>query len=196
MAESRTIYSGSAKIVEISVEDVPKWVAAKLPANDENACMLVHTVETPNGSRYDVKTELTHRELSGNLLRVFSAKVEGRSPSQMDVAIEQLVRQGLLKKPNKDTAPEAIINGYDITSAADESLIGKTVTVAVTEDVRDDGGYFPPKARFTAFVRQHGADAADRLARLAGLKPKPRPAPQAPAPAPVPAPADDEDLPF
>ena len=187
MAESRTIYSGSAKIVEISVEDVPKWVAAKLSANDENACMLVHTVETPNGSRYDVKTELTHRELSGNLLRKFSQKIEGRAPSQMDVAIEQLVRQGLLDKG----ATEA-----DLAKAADESLIGKPVTVAVTEDVRDDGGYFPPKARFTAFVRQHGADAADRLARLAGLKPKPRPAPQAPAPAPVPAPADDEDLPF
>lgn len=193
---SRTIYFGKAIIMNVGAEEITSEKAlAKLPPRDHgNAMYLVYDVKTAETDerRFDVKVELSHRELAGRMLEIYREKVEGRTPSQIDVAIDALVRQGILPKG----ATEA-----DIGLAIADSLCGKEVTVNVSEDMKDDGTFWPAKARFASpYQRLKGSDLAARMAAFTAGKPveKVEPAPSATNTG-IPAPDEtscDDGVPF
>lgn len=186
---SRQIYYGKAVIMNVNAEEITgEKMLAKLPARDHgNAMMLVYDVQTSETDprRFDVKVELSHRELAGRMLEIYREKVEGHTPSQMDVSIDMLVRQGILPKGATE---------QDIGLAIADSLCGKEVTVSVNEDMKDDGTYWPPKARFaSAYQRLRGAELAERMKAFIAGKPVEKSAPvSAPTATSMGIPAPDE----
>lgn len=193
MSEKNTIYRGKATIMNIGAEELTEKQLEKLPDGDRaTALFIVFDVQTAEAvaRRFDVKCEVSHRELTGRALE-WNRREDGRTPTQIDVTLKDLIRQGLLPKG----ATEA-----DLGAAMADANIGREVTISVTEDAKGDGTYWPPRARFISpFSRLQGTAAADRLAAFITGKPAPKVAESAPA-TPVggiPAPADDpDDLPF
>jgi hypothetical protein len=194
MSEKNTIYRGKATIMNIGAEELTEKMLEKLPEGDrETALMLVFDVQTaePDPRRFDVKLEVSHRELTGKALE-WNKREDGRTPTQIDVTLKDLVKQGLLAQG----ATEA-----DLGAAMAEGNLGREVTISVTEDAKGDGTFWPPRARFVSpFARLQGAAAADRLAAFISGKPAPKVQASAPATAPggVPAPeeGDPDDMPF
>ena len=194
MSEKNTIYRGKATIINIGAEELTEKMLEKLPEGDrETALMLVFDVQTAESDprRFDVKLEVSHRELTGKALE-WNKREDGRTPTQIDVTLKDLVKQGLLAQG----ATEA-----DLGAAMAEGNLGREVTISVTEDAKGAGTYWPPRARFISpFARLQGAAAADRLAAFISGKPAPKVQASAPATAPggVPAPeeGDPDDMPF
>ena len=194
MSEKNTIYRGKATIMNIGAEEMTEKMLAELPGGDrETALMLVFDVQTAESDprRFDVKLEVSHRELTGKALE-WNKREDGRTPTQIDVTLKDLVKQGLLAQG----ATEA-----DLGAAMAEGNLGREVTISVTEDAKGDGTFWPPRARFISpFARLQGAAAADRLAAFISGKPAPKVQASAPATAPggVPAPEEDspEEMPF
>lgn len=191
MANSREIYNGKARITAAGADPiVNEKMLAKLPPRDrDNAMELVYEVETEESEprKFRIRLELSHRELSGRMLEIYRSKVEGRAPCQVDVAIDTLVRQGLLPKG----ATEA-----DLGIAVAEDTTGREVSVSIYEDMKDDGTYWPAKGRFVSPRRMLTGNAlAARFAAFAAGKPAAASVSESPAPAAVPAP-DDDDMPF
>ena len=193
MEGKREIYKGKATIMNIGCEELPQKQLEKLPESDrECALQLVYDVATAeqDSRRFDVKLEVSHRELSGKALE-WNKREDGRTPTQVDVVIKDLVRQGLLPKG----ATEA-----DIGGAVADSHIGREVTISVTEDPKGDGTYWPPRARFVSpYARLTGTAAADRIAAFLSGKPAPKvQASVTTTPGGIPAPegGDPDDLPF
>jgi len=194
MSEKNTIYRGKATIMNIGAEELTEKMLEKLPESDrETALMLVFDVQTVEADprRFDVKLEVSHRELTGKALE-WNRREDGRTPTQIDVTIKDLVKQGLLAQG----ATEA-----DLGAAMADGNLGREVTISVTEDAKGDGTFWPPRARFISpFARLQGSAAADRLAAFISGKPAPKVQASAPATAPggVPAPEEDnpEEMPF
>ena len=194
MSEKNTIYRGKATIMNIGAEELTEKMLEKLPVGDrKTALMLIYDVQTaePDPRRFDVKIEISHRELTGKALE-WNKREDGRTPTQIDVTLKDLVKQGLLAQG----ATEA-----DLGAAMAEGNLGREVTISVTEDAKGDGTFWPPRARFISpFARLQGAAAADRLAAFISGKPAPKVQASAPATAPggVPAPeeGDPDDMPF
>ena len=194
MEGKREIYKGKATIMNIGCEELPAKQLEKLPECDrECALQLVFDVQTAEKDprRFDVKVEISHRELTGKALE-WNKREDGRTPTQIDVTLKDLVKQGLLAQG----ATEA-----DLGAAMAEGNLGREVTISVTEDAKGDGTFWPPRARFISpFARLQGAAAADRLAAFISGKPAPKVQASAPATAPggVPAPeeGDPDDMPF
>ena len=194
MSERREIYKGKARIMNIGAEELTEKALEKLPESDrENAFNLVFDVETMerDSRRFDVKLEISHRELTGKALE-WNKREDGRTPTQIDITLKDLIKQGLLPKG----ATEA-----DIGAVMADANLGREVTISVSEDAKGDGTYWPPRARFMSpFARLTGKAAADRLAAFISGKPAPKVQASAPATAPggVPAPeeGDPEDMPF
>lgn len=192
MNEKNTIYRGKATIMNIGAEELTEKMLEKLPESDrETALMLVFDVQTaePDPRRFDVKLEVSHRELTGKALE-WNKREDGKTPTQIDIALKDLKKQELLPKG----ATEA-----DIGGAVADANIGREVTIAVSEDPKGDGTYWPARARFVSpYARLTGAAAAERVAAFLSGKPAPKvQASAAEAPAGVPAPEDDpNDMPF
>jgi len=194
MSEKNTIYRGKATIMNIGAEELTEKMLEKLPESDrETALMLVFDVQTAESDprRFDGKLEVSHRELTGKALE-WNRREDGRTPTQIDVTIKDLVKQGLLAQG----ATEA-----DLGAAMADGNLGREVTISVTEDAKGDGTFWPPRARFISpFARLQGSAAADRLAAFISGKPAPKVQASAPATAPggVPAPeeGDPEEMPF
>ena len=192
MSEKNTIYRGKATIMNIGAEELTEKMLEKLPESDrETALMLVFDVQTaePDPRRFDVKLEVSHRELTGKALE-WNKREDGRTPTQIDIALKDLKKQELLPKG----ATEA-----DIGGAVADANLGREVTIAVSEDPKGDGTYWPARARFVSpYARLTGAAAAERVAAFLSGKPAPKvQASAAEAPAGVPAPEDDpNDMPF
>lgn len=191
--DKKEIYRGKARIMNIGAEDLPDYAKTKLPERDrETAFMLVYDVETLEATprRFDVKEEISHRELSGKALE-WNKREDGRTPTQIDIAIKDLIRQGLLAKG----ATEA-----DLGSAMADALLGREVFINVTQDANPNrpGEFYPERARFiSAFARATGSAAASRMAAFISGKPYTPPQPTAPAPVPAPEDSvDPDDLPF
>ena len=194
MSEKNTIYRGKATIMNIGAEELTEKMLEKLPESDrETALMLVFDVQTAEKDprRFDVKVEISHRELTGKALE-WNKREDGRTPTQIDVTLKDLVKQGLLAQGATEV---------DLGAAMAEGNLGREVTISVTEDAKGDGTVWPPRARFISpFARLQGAAAADRLAAFISGKPAPKVQASAPATAPggVPAPeeGDPDDMPF
>ena len=192
MSEKNTIYRGKATIMNIGAEELTEKMLEKLPEGDrETALMLVFDVQTaePDPRRFDVKVEISHRELTGKALE-WNKREDGKTPTQIDIALKDLKKQELLPKG----ATEA-----DIGGAVADANLGREVTIAVSEDPKGDGTYWPARARFVSpYARLTGAAAAERVAAFLSGKPAPKvQASAAEAPAGVPAPEDDpNDMPF
>ena len=193
MEGKREIYKGKATIMNIGCEELPAKQLEKLPECDrECALQLVFDVQTAEKDprRFDVKVEISHRELTGKALE-WNKREDGKTPTQIDIALKDLKKQELLPKG----ATEA-----DIGGAVADANLGREVTISVTEgEKKDDGTLWPPRARFVSpYARLTGAAAADRLAAFLSGKPAPKvQASAAEAPAGVPAPEDDpNDMPF
>ena len=193
MEGKREIYKGKATIMNIGCEELPAKQLEKLPECDrECALQLVFDVQTAEKDprRFDVKVEISHRELTGKALE-WNKREDGKTPTQIDIALKDLKKQELLPKG----ATEA-----DIGGAVADANLGREVTISVTEGAKkDDGTFWPPRARFVSpYARLTGAAAADRLAAFLSGKPAPKvQASAAEAPAGVPAPKDDpNDMPF
>lgn len=195
MSEKNTIYRGKATIMSIGAEEMTEKMLAELPESDrETALMLVFDVQTdePDPRRFDVKLEVSHRELTGKALE-WNKREDGKTPTKIDVTLKDLVRQGLLPQG----ATEA-----DLGAVMADGNRGREVTISVTEGAKkDDGTFWPPRAWFISpFARLQGAAAANRLAAFISGKPAPKVQASAPATAPggVPAPeeGDPEDMPF
>ena len=193
--DKREIYKGKAKIINIGAEELTEKQKAALPEADrECALVLVFDVETAETDprRFDVKTEISHRELTGRALE-WNRREDGRTPTQIDIALKELKKQGLLPKG----ATEA-----DIGGAMADANIGREVTIMVAEDAKGDGTYWPPRARFISpYSRLTGAAAADRLAAFLTGKPAKSAGSAGSEAAPpqssgVPAPEDDDEMPF
>ncbi len=189
----REVYRGAAKIINIGAEEMPEKMKAKLPESDrENAFFLVFDVETAERDprRFDVKCEISHRELTGKALE-WNRREDGKTPTQIDVTVKDLVRQGLLARGSSEA---------DLGGAMADANIGRPVTILVTEDPRGDGTYWPARARFVSpFSRVMGTAAADRMAAFISGKPAPKVQTSAPETKAggVPAPEDGvEDMPF
>lgn len=175
------IYKGKARIVNIGAEELAKWAKEKLnDADRENAFDLVfecETQETPP-RRFAVKCEISHRTLTGKALEWYR-RPDGKTPTALDITLKDLKKQGLLTKD----ATEA-----DIGAVMADAYIGREVTISVTEDAREDGTYWPPRARFASpFTRLTGQAAANRFAAFLTGKP---------AAAKVEAAADDDNDPI
>lgn len=192
MADKHEIYRGKARIMNIGVEEMSEKQMEKLPERDRGtAFQIVFDCETLDASaaRYDIKVEISHRELTGKALE-WNKREDGQTPTQLDIAVKDLVKQGLLPKGSTE---------QDIGAAMADDNIGREVTISITEDAKGDGTYWPARGRFISpFARLTGAAAADRLtAFLSGKKPEPKVDER---PAPTPAPEDDatdpEDMPF
>lgn len=192
MEGKREIYKGKATIMNIGCEELPAKQLEKLPECDrECALQLVFDVQTAEKDprRFDVKVEISHRELTGKALE-WNKREDGKTPTQIDIALKDLKKQELLPKG----ATEA-----DIGGAVADANLGREVTIAVSEDPKDDGTYWPARARFVSpYARLTGAAAAERVAAFLSGKPAPKvQASAAEAPAGVPAPEDDpNDMPF
>ena len=192
MEGTREIYKGKATIVNIGCEELPAKQLEKLPECDrECALQLVFDVQTAEKDprRFDVKVEISHRELTGKALE-WNKREDGKTPTQIDIALKDLKKQELLPKG----ATEA-----DIGGAVADANLGREVTIAVSEDPKGDGTYWPARARFASpYARLTGAAAAERVAAFLSGKPAPKvQASAAEAPAGVPAPEDDpNDMPF
>lgn len=192
MEGKREIYKGKATIMNIGCEELPAKQLEKLPECDrECALQLVFDVQTAEKDphRFDVKVEISHRELTGKALE-WNKREDGKTPTQIDIALKDLKKQELLPKG----ATEA-----DIGGAVADANLGREVTIAVSEDPKGDGTYWPARARFVSpYARLTGAAAAERVAAFLSGKPAPKvQASAAEAPAGVPAPEDDpNDMPF
>jgi hypothetical protein len=192
MEGKREIYKGKATIMNIGCEELPAKLLEKLPECDrECALQLVFDVQTAEKDprRFDVKVEISHRELTGKALE-WNKREDGKTPTQIDIALKDLKKQELLPKG----ATEA-----DIGGAVADANLGREVTIAVSEDPKGDGTYWPARARFVSpYARLTGAAAAERVAAFLSGKPAPKvQASAAEAPAGVPAPEDDpNDMPF
>jgi len=190
MANSHELYNGKAKVVAADGRIPTEKELAKLPERDrDNALFLIFdcetTEETPTRT-FKVEVEISHRELSGKALE-WNRREDGKMPTQVDVSIKSLVQQGLLTKG----ATEA-----DILSAIAKDNVGKVVNIKVTEDMKDDGTFWPARARFvSAFRRLTGNALAERLAAFRDGKPAPK-ASEDPSATMPPAPADTDDIPF
>lgn len=159
------IYKGKARIVNIGAEELAKWAKDKLnEADRENAFDLVfecETNETPP-RRFAVKCEISHRTLTGKALEWYK-RPDGKTPTALDITLKDLKKQELLAKD----ATEA-----DIGAVMADAYIGREVTISVTEDSKDDGTYWPPRARFASpFARLTGQAAANRFAAFLTGKP-------------------------
>jgi hypothetical protein len=178
--------------MNIGCEELPAKQLEKLPECDrECALQLVFDVQTAEKDprRFDVKVEISHRELTGKALE-WNKREDGKTPTQIDIALKDLKKQDLLPKG----ATEA-----DIGGAVADANLGREVTIAVSEDPKGDGTYWPARARFVSpYARLTGAAAAERVAAFLSGKPAPKvQASAAEAPAGVPAPEDDpNDMPF
>lgn len=186
MEGKREIYKGKATIMNIGCEELPAKQLEKLPECDrECALQLVFDVQTAEKDprRFDVKVEISHRELTGKALE-WNKREDGKTPTQIDIALKDLKKQELLPKG----ATEA-----DIGGAVADANLGREVTIAVSEDPKGDGTYWPARARFVSpYARLTGAAAAERVAAFLSGKPAPKvQASAAEAPAGVPAPEDD-----
>ena len=192
MEGKREIYKGKATIMNIGCEELPAKQLEKLPECDrECALQLVFDVQTAEKDprRFDVKVEISHRELTGKALE-WNKREDGKTPTQIDIALKDLKKQELLPKG----ATEA-----DIGGAVADANLGREVTIAVSEDPKGDGTYWPARARFVSpYARLTGAAAAERVAAFLSGKPAPKvQASAAEAPAGVPVPEDDpNDMPF
>ena len=192
MEGKREIYKGKATIMNIGCEELPAKQLEKLPECDrECALQLVFDVQTAEKDprRFDVKVEISHRELTGKALE-WNKREDGKTPTQIDIALKDLKKQELLPKG----ATEA-----DIGGAVAGANLGREVTIAVSEDPKGDGTYWPARARFASpYARLTGAAAAERVAAFLSGKPALKvQASAAEAPAGVPAPEDDpDDMPF
>jgi hypothetical protein len=194
MEGKREIYKGKATIMNIGCEELPAKQLEKLPECDrECALQLVFDVQTAEKDprRFDVKVEISHRELTGKALE-WNKREDGKTPTQIDIALKDLKKQELLPKG----ATEA-----DIGGAVADANLGREVTIAVSEDPKGDGTYWPARARFVSpYARLTGTAAAERVAAFLSGKPAPKVQASAPATAPggVPAPEEDnpEEMPF
>jgi hypothetical protein len=192
MEGKREIYKGKATIMNIGCEELPQKLLEKLPECDrECALQLVFDVQTAEKDprRFDVKVEISHRELTAKAPE-WNKREDGKTPTQIDIALKDLKKQELLPKG----ATEA-----DIGGAVADANLGREVTIAVSEDPKGDGTYWPARARFVSpYARLTGAAAAERVAAFLSGKPAPKvQASAAEAPAGVPAPEDDpNDMPF
>ena len=89
MSEKNTIYRGKATIMNIGAEELTEKMLEKLPESDrETALMLVFDVQTAESDprRFDVKLEVSHRELTGKALE-WNKREDGRTPTQIDIAL-------------------------------------------------------------------------------------------------------------
>ena len=188
--DKNIVYRGKARIVNLGTEDLPERTKERLPERDrDNAFYLVYDVETDEQTprRFDVKCEISHRELTGKALE-WNRREDGKTPTQIDLTIKDLVKQGLLHRGATEV---------DLGGALADAHIGRDVFVVVSEDPRGDGTYWPAKARFASpYARLTGAAAADRMAAFVKGTAYTPPAPIE-TPPPVPAPNEDpDDLPF
>ena len=193
MSEQK-LYSGTAEIVEVVPEDLREFQTKGMtPEDAANAFNIRYKVKTPEGDYLNVEVEISKRELKGRMLEIYAQRVKGRQPTQMDVSLAQLKRQGLIANETEDCIAEAI----------SEQLVGRKVNVAQKEGgLREDGTRYEPRTYFASGpARIAGNELAARIARLTGKAvpaPAPKPAEQS-APADAAPPADDEDpdaLPF
>ena len=150
-----------------------------------------YRVDRMSDIRICEESRLPCPELTGKALE-WNKREDGRTPTQIDVTLKDLVKQGLLAQG----ATEA-----DLGAAMAEGNLGREVTIAVSEDPKGDGTYWPARARFVSpYARLTGAAAAERVAAFLSGKPAPKVQASAPATAPggVPAPeeGDPDDMPF
>ena len=100
MSEKNTIYRGKATIMSIGAEEMTEKMLAELPESDrETALMLVFDVQTAEADprRFDVKLEVSHRELTGKALE-WNKREDGKTPTQIDIALKDLKKQELLPR--------------------------------------------------------------------------------------------------
>ena len=186
MSEQK-LYSGTAEIVEVVPEDLREFQTKGMtPEDAANAFNIRYKVKTPEGDYLNVEVEISKRELKGRMLEIYAQRVKGRQPTQMDVSLAQLKRQGLITNETEDCIAEAI----------SEQLVGRKVNVAQKEGgLREDGTRYEPRTYFASGpARIAGNELAARIARLTG---KPAPAvpkkQEDPAPAPAEAAAQPDD---
>jgi len=191
----RDLYRGTAIIMGVSIEGVDdwkEWEKRDLSETDKtNAFKIIYDVAEgdANGARHDIKIEVSHRELKGDMIEWFKRE-DGALPSQIDVALRSLVQQGILKRGATED---------DLALAIDDDLCGRDVTVRVYEEQDDKGRWWPRCVFASKFQRITGADKAARLAAFLSGKPAPKPSASVAAPSQnaIPAPADDnEEMPF
>lgn len=191
------IYRGRAVIMAVEVEGVEDWFDWEKKnlseADRATAFKIVYgcACGDANGDRYEVKVEVSNRELVGKALE-WNRREDGGTPTQIDIAVKSLKQQGLL--PRDATGVE------DIGPALDDSLVGREVTIRVYEEPKDDGTFYRPKAVFASkFARITGDEKLARLAAFKAGKPVAAPAPKKPAKSAnvaIPAPLEDEEPPF
>ena len=190
MSEQK-LYSGTAEIVEVVPEDLREFQTKGMtPEDAASAFNIRYKVKTPDGDYLNVEVEISKRELKGKMLEIYAQRVKGRQPTQMDVSLAQLKRQGLITNETEDCIAEAI----------SEQLVGRKVNVAQKEgSLREDGTRFEPRTYFASGpAKISGNELAARIARLTGKAvPAPAPAPAQPEAAPADdAPEDPDALPF
>ena len=181
------LYSGTAEIVEVVPEDLREFQTKGMtPEDAASAFNIRYKVKTPDGDYLNVEVEISKRELKGRMLEIYAQRVKGRQPTQMDVSLAQLKRQGLITNETEDCIAEAI----------SDQLVGRKVNVAQKEGgLREDGTRYEPRTYFASGpARIAGNELAARIARLTG---KPAPAvpkkQEDPAPAPAEAAAQPDD---
>lgn len=178
MSEQK-LYSGTAEIVEVVPEDLREFQTKGMtPEDAASAFNIRYKVKTPDGDYLNVEVEISKRELKGKMLEIYAQRVKGRQPTQMDVSLAQLKRQGLITNETEDCIAEAI----------SDQLVGRKVNVAQKEgSLREDGTRYEPRTYFASGpARIAGNELAARIARLTG-----KPAPAVPKKQVDPAPADD-----
>jgi len=191
--QQRDLYRGKATIISVyfeGVEDWQDWEKKNLPERDiENAFKIVYAVAEggADGARHEVKVECSHRELGGEMLTYYKRE-DGAIPTQMDVAIRSLVKQGLLARG----AQEA-----NIAEATDDALVGREVKIRAYEELGNDGETWWPRCTFCSASQMiSGADKEARIAAFLAGKPatktKAATAPTKAAAIPT-APAEDVD---
>ena len=174
------LYSGTAEIVEVVPEDLREYQTKGMaPEDAASAFNIRYKVKTPDGDYLNVEVEISKRELKGRMLEIYAQRVKGRQPTQMDVSLAQLKRQGLITNETEDCIAEAI----------SDQLVGRKVNVAQKESgLREDGTRYEPRTYFASGpARIAGNELAARIARLTG---KPTPAVQKKQEDPAPAKAD------
>ncbi len=177
MSEQK-LYSGTAEIVEVVPEDLREYQTKGMaPEDAASAFNIRYKVKTPDGDYLNVEIEISKRELKGRMLEIYAQRVKGRQPTQMDVSLAQLKRQGLITNETEDCIAEAI----------SDQLVGRKVNVAQKEgSLREDGTRYEPRTYFASGpARIAGNELAARIARLTG-----KPAPAVPKKQEDPAPAD------
>lgn len=132
----------------------------------ETSFNIVFSVKIPSGDEFTLDPiEVSPRELTGKLLEVYASRVQGRQPTQIDVALSTLHRAKLISEPKLDNVFEAM------------NTVGREINIKRFTSESNGKSYTHTQIQFGPKKLSNN----ELMAKLARLQGKPAPAQSAPA---------------